>query len=245
MRNHFEELEHLETKKDILEGVMDSMEKDYFSLLDDIDALEEEKRGKLEEIIEIDIPSIRRFIDEKMPKLLERMNDEVRKRKIEIITGNSVTDVMKNSVIAGIAAVKKTIEGIKNGKVESGDDLKVAYRDMLIIFQNIFSYGNYYLDDLCTDEAKLEMELSKTNGYLEKFDAYFHKTEAEKNGEMEIKTKFPVGSKKVLYFVFFSKLEKKEFTPEEAEIELAKLDESYLNKEKLRADIESGDFWKK
>ena len=83
MRNHFEELEHLETKKDILEGVMDSMEKDYFSLLDDIDALEEEKRGKLEEIIEIDIPSIRRFIDEKMPKLLERMNDEVRKRKIE------------------------------------------------------------------------------------------------------------------------------------------------------------------
>jgi len=62
---------------------------------------------------------------------------------------------------------------------------------------------------------------------------------------MEIKTKFPVGSKKVLYFVFFSKLEKKEFTPEEAEIELAKLDESYLNKEKLRADIESGDFWKK
>jgi len=83
---------------------MDSMEKDYFSLLDDIDALEEEKRGKLEEIIEIDIPSIRRFIDEKMPKLLERMNDEVRKRKIEIITGNSVTDVMKNSVIAAFRA---------------------------------------------------------------------------------------------------------------------------------------------
>ncbi len=247
MGNHFEELKHLESKEDILIGIMDLMEKEYFSLLNEIDELGEAEKRKLEDIIKIDISTIKVFIDEKMPELLEKMNDGVRNRKIEIIVANSLLDVMENSILTGISAVEKTIKGIKSGAVKSEENLIDIRRSSLIIFRNIFSYGNYYLYDLCADKTKMEMELSKTNGYLEKFDAYFHKIEAGEGGEMKVKTNFPTGSKKVLYFVFFSKLEKKEFTSEEIESELAKLDvdETYLNKEKLRADIESGEFWKK
>ncbi len=202
MRFGVENPERLESKDIVLRQVMDLMEKEYFSLLDEIGELGEAEKEKLEAIIEVDISAIKGFIDEKMPKLLEKVNEEVRSGKIEIITENSVVDVMKNSIIGGIAAVKKTIEGIKNGKVKSGEDLRIGYRDLLVIFQNIFSYGNYYLDELCTDETKLGMELSKTNGYLEKFNGYFNEIEVEKNGKMEVKTNFPTGSKKVLHFVF-------------------------------------------
>ncbi|EKE16424.1 MAG: hypothetical protein ACD_11C00017G0014 [uncultured bacterium] len=247
MENFFEKIDNSEKLKNneaVLRGIMDLMEKEYFSLLDAIEKLEAEEKKKLEEVAEIDISETKKFIDEKMPKLLEKVNETARNGKVDIIQGNSLLDVMKNSVIGGISAVKEVIEGIKNKTITNRGDLKDSWKKMLVIFQNVFDYGVYYLDEICLDEIKLEMELSRVNGYLEKFRQYFNEIESKINEEMKVEKKFPTGSRKVSYFVFFSKLEKGEFEKDEVERELEKLDESYLNKKKLMADIKSGEFWK-
>jgi len=234
-----------ERKKDaevMFYGAIETVEKEYFNLMNNIDSLKISERKKLENVIGIKIHIIRDLIDIRIPMLLAKVNEVVKTGRYEIIDGNSIIDVIRNSILGGIASVNVAIEGIKKGTVNSESDLRTSYRTLLKVFQDVFTYGTYYLDEIYSDERKLEMELSRRSGYLEDFRDYFYEIKKEQNGKMVKNNNFPGGSRKVPYFVFFSKLEKGEMDEKILARELKKLDSNFIDKEKVLKDVRDGKF---
>lgn len=185
----------------------------------------------VEEILEINFANTKKFIDEKMVILAEDINDEIREKKIVVVANNSFADAVNNSTTAWIYGGEKIIYSIDRGEIKSADELKPIWKQYASGLRNAFVIMPLYLDEICKDKRKLEMELTDHNGYLKKFKKYI------------IDMTTMSGSHKLPYFLFFSKLEKGQINSATIEQEIMALDEKLINKELIRADIDS--FFKK
>ena len=93
--------------------------------------------------------------------------------------------------------------------------------------------ATYYIDNLCQNDERLRLELATPEGYLKNFEKYFLIQ--------------PTGSKKAVYFRFFSELEKNGNDIANLTAELEKINNfeekiktNFLDKEQLVNDFGKG-----
>lgn len=229
-RNNIEE-------KDV-HSLIDFVDREYFKeFLDQVDQIDKKVVNEAEKLLEIDIEKTRRYVDEKIPALLEKINGLIRSNEMEISRNNSLRDILGNSIID---IFNKIIFVLKNFR---SDDTKVRNKidnpdSITRKIIRIYSEGegksgnaSYYIDSLCNENDKLKMELTKPAGYLENFSEYFPDIEIDG----KISKNYPTGSKKLPYFRFFSELEKGNINRDNLEEELKKLKDEFVDKDKIRA----------
>lgn len=221
--------------------------KDYYlSTMDELDGLKtdisegrvEISQEKFDEIFDLDLKKLEVLVDYSMPELLGRINFLIKNKGIELADGNSIFDIVQNSMLSAVNSIKDAAKKIKAGEI---NEIRESRKSIIKILGASLDVAAYYSNELCRDEGKLINELNSPKGYIEKFADYFQ--ENDKSGKV---LKFiPQGGKKLAYFRFFSELEKGKFEGEKIKEELDKLDSGFINKEKVLSDIESGEFWKK
>ena len=235
-------MEMIPERKDKMEekdvtNLIDFVDREYFKeFLDQLDQIDEKVVSEAEKILEIDLEKIRKYVDEKIPVLLEKINGLVKDGEVAMIRDNSLRDVLGNSIID---IFNKIIFVLKNFR---SDDPKIRYRidnpdSMTRKIIKIYSEGegksgnaSYYIDSLCNEDDKLKMELVKPAGYLANFSDYF--SDIEMAGK--ISKNYPTGSKKLPYFRFFSELEKGNINRGNLDEELKKLKDEVVDKDKIR-----------
>lgn len=181
----------------------------------------------VENILEINFADTKKFIDEKMVILAEDINDEIREKKIVVITGNSFVDAVNNSTTAWISGGEKIIQSINRGEIKNAAELNPIWKQYANGLRKAFEIMPLYLDEICKDKRKLEMELTDHDGYLKDFKKYIIDMTAMS------------GAHKLPYFLFFSKLEKGQINSENIEQEMLALDEKLVNKELISANMDS------
>ena len=142
-----------------------------------------------------------------------------------------MVDVLANSIIGIFGKIMWVVKNFNS------DDPKIKERIMnsdsatrrLISFYSE-DLASYYINTLCSDDGKLEMEISTNHGFLAKYEEYFNDI------TMDNKTSkyYPSGGKKLAYFKFFSELEQGRISTENVDVALSELDAKIVNVEKIK-----------
>ena len=202
-------------------NVVDFVEREYFiSFLNKLDEIEDKSVFvEIKNELGIDIEEMRKFIDQKIPVLLEKIRIITQSGETQVIVGNSFRDVLGNSVTAIFRTIVKTAKNFNDPKVQERiKDPDSDSRKILALFSR--EVAEYYVDNLCNDDEKLKSELNSTEGFLGEYKEYFNI--------------FPSGSVKAIYFRFFSELKNGNINEDNIENELNKLDDRMVNKEKIK-----------
>lgn len=175
----------------------DFIEKEYFTnFLNKLDEVADKQViSEIKDTLGLDIQEMQNFIDQKIPVLLEKIKEATQSKKVPIIVGNSFRDILGNSVTV---VFNKIIWLVKNFHSSEEKDQEKINNPESVTRKIIDSFSPeaaaYYINELCEDDEKLYLELSTQGGYLKRFDYYL------KN--------YPSGSKRAIYFQFFSEMEK-------------------------------------
>lgn len=169
----------------------------------------------------IDINKLNIFLNQKVEIILKNLELLKENKNVVLISFNSFVE-LKN-VFMGLTTLLNNFNKNKTKNKEVSD---VVIRG----FKKYFDYGLvYYVEELSIDEKKLKEEISRTEGFLEKYDNYF--------------VSFPAGTKKLPYFRFFSELEKGNITNENLYQNLKIIDTddlNFLNINKVIKDFNDG-----
>lgn len=215
----------MESEKCILD-IIDRYMK-FLDLWEDVreSQLKDGKQDLVEDILGIKFSDTKNFIDNQLVVFAEIINKMIGQEKFAVIHNNSFVDTVNNSTLTWIGGTTKIIKEIESGNIKKRSDLRplwIQYADGL---KESFTTIPLYLENLCGDREKLKMELLNKYGYLEKFKKYFNKLEAMS------------GSRKIPYFMFFSKLESGQIVPANIDRELVVLDGEIINKKIIKADM--------
>ncbi len=213
------------------EKMMDSIDKEYFKgFLDELDELKKTTDiPKIEKLLDINIDSVEALIDHNLSTVVDKINESTTKDGVEMIPTSSFYDILTNSVLTGISSLIWIIKNIdnKNSKIQEKIQNPDSVKRQLIEkhFKNMLGKDGditYYLDELCNDTEKMDMEISSEVGFIQKFKEYFTKD-----------FKNLTGSKKLPYFKFFSELTKGNINEKNIDEYLKTIDEDYINIEKI------------
>ncbi len=207
----------------IQEGIMDEIQ-NYIDFLNEV-----ESRKELMLEWGFDFKKAEKIVENNLIDLMERIKDLAADGKFKLVIRSSIADIIGNSVVMDMGLVKKRIleEGIKEDKCKECLNRLRKSLDAIL----------YYTKSVCDDDEKLEMELAEENGYIEKFKDYFFEGKVSEKDKMISKRMLPKGIKKIAYFRFFNEWEKGNIKQDSLEEELEKLDDSLINKEKVRSDF--------
>jgi len=190
--------------------------------------IEEDGRDIIEEILGLNFIETQKFIDEKLVVLAEDINYEIKQEKLAVIGDSSFVDTVNNTTSVWINGGTKIINSIGRGEMKSWSDAKKPeWKQYAEGLKASFSILPIYLDELCKNKKKLEIELTTHDGFLGEYKNYI----------FDITTMS--GSKKLPYFIFFSQLEKGEINQVNIESALDKLDGKMVNKDLIRGDMDS------
>jgi len=220
-------------RETIQESIMDEIQH-YMDFLNEVESVKE-----LMSKLEFDFEKAEKIVENNMIDLMERVNKLAADGKFDLVVHSSVEDIIGNSIIIDMGLVKRQVL-----KLEINENKCKEYLDRL---KKSLDTILYYTRSLCDDEKKLEMEITKKHGYLENFEKYFYgkrshfydkKTGEVKESEIISSEKaYPAGVSKVAYFRFFNEWERETITQENLEEELEKLDDKFIDKEKIRNDF--------
>ncbi len=209
------------------EKMMDSIDKEYFKdFLDELDKLKKTTDIiQVEKILGIKLDKVEAFIDHNLSAVIEKINESTTKDGVEMISESSFYDILTNSVLMGISSLMWIIKNINNKdpKIQKRiNDPKSVKRELVEKhFKKMFDEnGNitYYLNELCNDKEKMEMEISSKMGFIKKFKEYFIKD-----------PKNLTGSKKLPYFKFFSELAKGNINKKNSDKYFEIIDTNYID----------------
>lgn len=226
-------------QKEIKDELVELFEDNYFSAMNKIDELRSNiDDDEFREKFGFDMEKLRYYIDYALPELLGRINFLAKENKFKIVSHNSLRDVLSNSIFSGIANIGWLREHIDDGnelnkkKIENPNSVR---RVMLKNFSELLNSEDleYYVRELCRgDEKVLIMEVGEEYGFLSGFAEYFNEN---KYGKI-----FPAGSAKFSYFRFFNEAEKwkrgekSEIDENNFRVKLKKLDDKFVDKEKIK-----------
>lgn len=213
------------------------IEQEYFvNFLDKIDEVGDENIfAGIKEKTGLDVLVMKEFIDNKIPILLEKIREISKDDESKIAERNSFRDILGNSVTMVFKKIVWLTENFNTQNVvdrERIDNPTSGTRKIIDSFSE--ETAVYYIDKLCQDDEILKLELETEGGYLKKVEKYFKI--------------FPTGSKRAIYFRFFSELENcKDLNKLKEELEIVrvfenKADVEILDKEKVISDFEKGEF---
>ncbi|MFA6184385.1 MAG: hypothetical protein WC682_04785 [Parcubacteria group bacterium] len=208
------------------EGLLDFFEKEYFdNFLNKLDEVSDENVfNEIKEKSNVDVIRMMEYIDSKMPILFEKIKDISDRGNTKLIVGNSLKDVLGNSITAIFRTILKTAKNFDNPDIqEKIKDPNSTIRKILATFSQ--DVAEYYINALCDDDKKLELELNSSEGFLGEFKKYFKV--------------IPTGSVKAIYFRFFSELKKGNIDENNIEEELNNLNEDIIDKGKLIAEFKN------
>lgn len=149
-------------------------------------------------------------IEGKLNDLFEKSKKLINEKKFATIENCSLSDIILNSpLIEASLLVRQVRETVKDRqrlpKLNQAIELLSASIEKIDI----------YLTTLCNDESILSDELSKRNGYLERFKGYFKDNpKKEEVAENEDKL-YPTGAKKIDFFVLFHEVSQEKISEEE------------------------------
>ncbi len=188
--------------------------------------LSNEEKKKIQEQIGFDFAGVEKILEKDLLQLLEKVN--IIRLEIPIQKHNSLYDIIQNSILIDMALFKKRVEEYDLN--EKTNEYFISFRNKL---EESFKKLAYYLERICSDEEILKKELVLRHGYLqeEKFQGYFFKDKKTKE------IIYPGGMKKISYLRFFWECERGNIGEENLEAELKKLDDKFVDKEKIRADF--------
>ena len=229
-------------QKEIKDELIELFDDNYFSLMEEFDKYSGDiSDDEFQKRFDFNVKKLRYYIDYALPELLGRINLLAKKNKIAIVSHNSLRDVLSNSIFSGMMAtiwIRKHIndddERIKN-KITNDNS---ARRRSLRNFSELISSEEikYYINELCSgNEKTIKLEVGKEHGFLSEFADYFNENEYGKI--------FPTGSGKLPYFRFFSEVKKwkdgreSEINEDNFGEEFDKLDNKFINKEKIRKEF--------
>ena len=212
-------------RETIQEGIMDEIQH-YMEFLNEVESVKE-----LMSRLEFDFEEAEKIVENNMIGLMERVNRLAADGKFSLIVHSSMEDVLGNSVVIDMGLVKKRVL-----KQEINESECKKHLDRL---KKSLDAVSYYTMSLCDDDNKLEIELTKENGYMEEFKDYFFEKEVSEKGEMISKKIFPKGIKKVAYFRFFNEWEQGKISQENLEEELRRLDGNFIDKKKISDDFKA------
>ncbi len=225
-------------QKEIKDELVELFEDNYFSAMNRIDELSVNiDDDELKERFGFDMKKLRYYIDYALPELLGRINSLAKENKLRIVSHNSLRDVLSNSIFSGIANIGWFREHINDGNELNRKKIENPNSGRRVVLKNFSELLNsedlkYYVRELCRgDEKVLAMEVGEEYGFLSKFAEYFNEN---KYGKI-----FPSGSAKFPYFRFFNEAEKwkrgekSEINEENFRMRLEKLDDKFVNKDKI------------
>ncbi|KKP68235.1 MAG: hypothetical protein UR66_C0007G0042 [Candidatus Moranbacteria bacterium GW2011_GWE1_35_17] len=225
-----------EKTSDGFSDLADFIEKEYFvNFLNIVDQVEDKSVfAGIKDKTGVDVLEMKAFIDEKIPPLLEKIKMITQDGQMQIIVGNSFRDILGNSITI---VFNRIIWLVKNFNSENPKHKEGIENPDSMTRKVISSFSKeaavYYIDNLCQNDERLRLELTTPEGYLKNFKKYFLIQ--------------PTGSKKAVYFRFFSELEKNgnDITKLTAELEKIndfeeKIKINFLDKEQLVNDFGKG-----
>lgn len=217
-------------------SLIDFVEDGYFNnFLNKLDDIKDANVFlKMKEELGVDVLKIKEYVDSRIPILIEKIKEMDKDKEIKVVIGNSFRDILGNSITAIFRTILKTASSFDNPEVQERiKNPESSTRKILDLFSQ--EDAEYYIDALCEDVKKLEMEIGSVDGFLGEFKEYFKV--------------FPSGSAKAVYFRFFGELEKGNMGTETFAEELEKINNfesktkrEILNKEKVVADFARGKF---
>jgi len=160
---------------------------------------------------------------DKLGGLFEESKRLIEENRLIVIENCSLSDIILNSPLMEASLM------VRRGREAAVDSQKLPKLDQAIDrLDNSMKKINDYLEILCKDESILTDELSKRNGYLERFKGYFKdnpkKDEAGKNEDKL----YPTGAKKIDFFITFYDVVQGKMDEEEFIRSRQRLPEGYL-----------------
>ena len=225
-------------QKEIKDELVELFEDNYFSIMNKIDELRANiDDDEFKEKFGFDMKRLRYYTKSVLPALLRRINFLAKKNKIRIVNHSSLRDVLSNALLNGITNVCWVREHINGGNETDKKKIENPNSGRRVVLKKFSELLNsedlkYYVRELCRgDEKVLAMEVGEEYGFLSKFAEYFNEN---KYGKI-----FPSGSGKFPYFRFFNEAEKwkrgekSEINEENFRMRLEKLDDKFVNKDKI------------
>ncbi|MCD4705763.1 hypothetical protein K8R61_01645 [bacterium] len=181
-------------------------------------------------------------VEKNLVSLAEDANSLVMDKKIYLAETSSLADIIGNSTMMDLKLVMRRIKNVKQtvrlGKIDR-EISKEEYdaeieknldklKEYLYRLDNSLEKIEYYAKAICDDREKLKMELSNKHGYIEKFNSYF------------FTGNYPAGANKIAYFRFFNEWEQEKINHKNLEEKLEKLDDNFIDKEKIKDDFKAG-----
>ena len=217
---------------EIRNELLSLFENSYLDAMDEIDDFDKNISDKdFKKKFNFDMEKLRGYIDKTIPEIVEKINILSRKREIEIISNNSLRDVLSNALFNGLITVawfKKNINSNEERVVNKIKNLQSGRRKALDNIKRLLDSEKleYYFEELCANDDRLKKEAGLEYGYISEFSEFFKENKYGKN--------YPAGSRRLAYFKFFSELEKGKITRNNLNEELDSLDDEFINKEKIR-----------
>jgi len=207
-----------------VESLLDFFEKEYFdNFLNKLDEVNDKSVfNEIKEKSNVDVIRMVEYIDSRMPILFEKIKEVSDRGNVKLIVGNSLKDVLGNSITAIFRTILKTAKNFDNPDIqEKIKNPNSTTRKILATFSQ--DVAEYYINALCDDDKKLELELNSSDGFLGEFKKY--------------SKVIPTGSTKAIYFRFFSELKKGNIDENNIEKELSKLNDDIVDKGKIISEF--------
>lgn len=165
------------------------------------------------------------FSEEEQGKML-KLAKELKENILDEYQKNEKLLVPKNSHFNHLAG--NSIMIFAGGHAMRYDNKKTVSPESKKMIRNQMNLLNYYVQELVKNKKLIKDEITHKNGYLQKFSKYF-------NGGVMTESQ-----KRIIIFKFFNEWKQGNIKQENLEEELGKLDDKFINKEKIRNDFAIG-----